>query len=327
VPGRRTTTLVALALTALVLVSCGGRTTAVPRLTVAVDTAATPLGWSPVAYGNAQVSVPSNWVIGLYECDFLSSGGTVWLDTPRPFRPVEGCAPGTNDNAVSIRPETVAPAGARRASVNGITVFWTGDESYAVPSLSVEVSTFGPMAGRILRTLSRSPEAVALAPGPAPVVPSSWHRVSYGGVSLAVPSVWLNTNETEWSAGVCSPVVAPDYADSVLFVSGTSMSPDHLCAAPQEPPVPEVQPVDGVAIDPGPYGPIQGDSDFASCLTIHGLPACPVTYDYYGAIVLSVRVPANPVPAGVETHRVAVEIGLAGNGMVARTILYSMRSA
>jgi len=56
------------------------------------------------------------------------------------------------------------------------------------------------------------------------------------------------------------------------------------------------------------------------CLSLHGLTACPATSPAYSILVLKVRVPGRSKP-------VFVSIGLTGNGMVARTILDSVRAA
>jgi hypothetical protein len=55
------------------------------------------------------------------------------------------------------------------------------------------------------------------------------------------------------------------------------------------------------------------------CLNLHGLTACPATSPSYSILVLRVTVPGRKNP-------VYVSIGLAGNGMIARTILYSLRA-
>jgi hypothetical protein len=54
------------------------------------------------------------------------------------------------------------------------------------------------------------------------------------------------------------------------------------------------------------------------CLKLHGLTACPATSPAYSILIFSVTVPGRSKP-------VLVSIGLAGNGMVARTILYSLK--
>jgi hypothetical protein len=54
------------------------------------------------------------------------------------------------------------------------------------------------------------------------------------------------------------------------------------------------------------------------CLKLHGLTTCPATLPTYSILVVRVTVPGRSKP-------VYVSIGLAGNGMIARTILYSLR--
>src|ERR1035438_9963078 len=58
----------------------------------------------------------------------------------------------------------------------------------------------------------------------------------------------------------------------------------------------------------------------AHCLDLHGLTACPATSPAYSVLVLRVTVPRRAKP-------VYVSIGLSGDGIVARTILYSLRAA
>ena len=58
----------------------------------------------------------------------------------------------------------------------------------------------------------------------------------------------------------------------------------------------------------------------ANCLDLHSLTACPATAPDYSILVLRVTVPGRTKP-------VFVSIGLAWNGMVARTILHSLRPA
>jgi hypothetical protein len=81
------------------------------------------------------------------------------------------------------------------------------------------------------------------------------------------------------------------------------------------------QPENGVQVDSGlRTEPTVTLSLSAHCLDLHGLTACPATAPAYSILVLRVRVPGRNKP-------VFVSIGLAGNGMVARTILDSVRTA
>lgn len=81
----------------------------------------------------------------------------------------------------------------------------------------------------------------------------------------------------------------------------------------------DAAPSDSVLVDDGTYGPLNGSEPMGACFNINNLRACSYQYPY-GVLTLAVHVPGRRSP-------VAVQIGLAGNGMTARTILYSMRAA
>jgi hypothetical protein len=214
---RRTIILVALATTVLTVASCGEHSstsaTVPPRLTLAVDAAATPRGWVPVAYGDAQISVPASWVIGVGACNTAPGGGTLWLDQGESQTPA---CPGSTVFILSGK----ASHPLKHSSLNGVTVYWTSADAYVAPSLQVTVNGHGPLAGRVIRTLSFSPQAVALAPGPAPAIPSSWHRVSFSGLTVAVPVAWPEQRTS--SVGGCGPRnAALPSPDAVILDSGT----------------------------------------------------------------------------------------------------------
>ena len=78
--------------------------------------------------------------------------------------------------------------------------------------------------------------------------------------------------------------------------------------------------LDGVVIGPGKYGPVTARTAFAACGRVGGLTVCPSATDRYDILVVVVHLPGDRPP-------VAVEIGLAGTGGIAETILRSMRPA
>ena len=104
----------------------------------------------------------------------------------------------------------------------------------------------------------------------------------------------------------------------MLLVAGTTdvayHCPDETGAEPVGPGL------DGVVIDPGKYGPITPQTAFAACRGVGGLTVCPSATDRYDILVVAVHPPRDMPP-------VAVEIGLAGTGGIARTILQSVRPA
>ena len=80
-------------------------------------------------------------------------------------------------------------------------------------------------------------------------------------------------------------------------------------------------PNDGVEIDAGSYVELPpGLALSTHCLHLHGLTACPVTTPAYPILILRVLVLGRTKP-------LLVSIGLAGNGMTARVILYSLKAA
>ena len=102
------------------------------------------------------------------------------------------------------------------------------------------------------------------------------------------------------------------------LIRHSPVSPSTGCPlAPYEHPHP---PVEGVRIDRvAPYPPVS-ESAFNRCLQVNHLTVCPATSPAYSILFLKVTVPGGATP-------VIVSIGLAGNGNVARTILYSLKAA
>jgi hypothetical protein len=165
--------------------------------TTSVATTATPAGWVPVAYGDAQVSVPSNW---WYE---TGTPGLICPNNPipglvivgPPHKTVATCArPAPAATVVSIGPLGAVPAPYRHEHptiLNGIPVILgsttRGSRWLFVPSLHVVVQGSGSNARRVLDTLMRSPLELVLAHGPAPRVPGSWPWFSFAGVRFAAP--------------------------------------------------------------------------------------------------------------------------------------------
>ncbi len=85
-PWRRGTVFVGLAVTVITLASCGGHNSASTTTSTgtparpAVITSAAPPGWVPFAYQDAVVSVPSSWVVDLFDCSGIAGLGVVFLD-------------------------------------------------------------------------------------------------------------------------------------------------------------------------------------------------------------------------------------------------------
>ncbi len=181
-------------------------TTTVPttaKALPAVDLATTPAGWVPVAYGNAQISVPSTWWV-LYNSPPCPTGSPPGEVLVNPSQGIFHCptetAPGPSTTVSFGRPTSPhSTVLGHPEVVNGISVYPypTGPQSsYLVPSLGVEITVDGPLGQRVLHTLTWSPRAVVLASGSSPAIPSSWQQVTFAGLRFSAPANWpINQNQ------------------------------------------------------------------------------------------------------------------------------------
>lgn len=346
----------AMVVSALALTACTSPQTLVPTTTTVflntqplktwlpvVDLSVTPAGWVPVAYGGGQVSVPPDFPVAYpgqsFSCKGASASGPGGLLVEAPPGFTLHCVAERHPTMVflvSVRePPPDAFVQKKSTMLNGVRVYrlltavtYAG---YYAPSLGVELIAQGPLAKRILATLTGSPRAVALASGSTPPVQSDWKTLTFQGLAFAVPAWWPVTR-TLYNYGVETPCAS---SPGVGFVDGgvgggeVVLSTDRVLAAFPCPawgnPGP-VYPGDGVEVDAG----SKTLSELAMeglhlafskhCLDFHGLTVCPATSPAYSILVLRVRVPGHK-------QSVFVSIGLAANGMVARTILYSLRNA
>ena len=318
----------------LVLVAgCSGTPTASHKVVTTprssgpqVDLNATPPGWVPLDYGDAQISVPPTWVIGTLDCPGLYQGDG-WVFLQGITRP-SGCPLETRLplNVIYLRHADLSASciSCSPSQINGFVSLYAsagechsvGDNcpgAYVVPQLDVALNVQGPNFHSVLQTLTYSPRAVALAPGRSRPFPASWKSVEFGGISASVPSSWP-IESFGWPP--CPPSNLSLEVEGALLVPGIALS---ASSCPATSYITVERPTDGLLIDPGPYGPISSSTTFAPCFKVNGLSVCPTTSDLYGVLVASVRVPGRSTP-------VAVEIGLVGDGMTARTILHSLRA-
>jgi hypothetical protein len=304
----------------------------------AVDLPATPAGWVPVAYGDAQISVPAGFNVFYLdsECGSILRPGTVLVGDGS----VPNCSFGTiqpNGTLIHFSPLTRNPAvwkNEKPMRLNGLSVYLGPGmdpylsgygleyeaNDYIVPSLDIEVAGVGPLAKLVLNTVTRSPRAVALASGASPVVPSSWQQVTSAGVRFSVPPNWpISRTEVTPGLGDICKTLGVAFASTAVTLS-TDARPMVLPPCAYFPPTPQ-PPENGVQVDSGlRTEPMVTLSFSAHCLVLHGLTSCPATSPAFSILVLRLNVPGRDKP-------VFFSIGLAGNGMVARTILYSLGNA
>ncbi len=291
-----------------------------------VATTLTPPGWIALPYGNIQISVPASWAIGVLDCPGLTQAdGWVSIEGITATNPPTACPSQTTlpANRVSIGPNSGAELStASVVTVNGFDAYPIANSDSGVspayevpfPSLDTAIIVEGPMASSVLHTLTYSPRTVALATGPAPPIPASWHRVSFGHISAAVPESWPVLSEQVW--GGCFPTNLSFGRSAVFFNTGTIENASSCVGLPN---INIERPTDGLVVDPGPYGPTESETKTGeSCIEVNHLSVCPTPADRYGVLVASVHVPGSG-------KAVSIEVGLAENGMTARTVLRSLR--
>jgi hypothetical protein len=290
------------------------KVTAPTRLPV-VDLSATPAGWVAVADGDVQISVPPTWGV-LYNsgCPTGSPPGEVLVNPVPEFCPGEIAGEGPKNLVWLTLLTGLGSDYKHRSVINGFSVYDDTPVTYFVPSLRLRVTLSGPLAQRVLHTLTRSPRTVALANGAAPSVPKSWHQVTFAGLRFSVPGWW---HTYRWvDSGVCGGN-GPTLSGNAVWLTKST----HPVECKQPPVLPLVrQPGNAVQVDVD-LSPLLVIESFSKhCLDLNGLTACPATSPAYSILVLKVTVQGRSKP-------VYVSIGLAGSGMVARTILYSLRAA
>jgi hypothetical protein len=188
------------------------------------DVSATPSGWAAVPYQRAQLSVPPSWLVetpGQVSCGSVVPGMIFAGAKPR-LPAGAGCHLAAR--LAWIQHAGHIPPGIRHerptAVIHGIPVYLLssspGSLVYLVPKLRARVGARGPLARRVLATLTRSPLAVVLRRGPDSTVPAGWIRHRFGGVRFAVPASWTVQHEKQWAT--CGTGVVPR---SLLLVNAT----------------------------------------------------------------------------------------------------------
>lgn len=294
-----------------------------------------PASWVPVAYGDAQVSVPPTWDVMTHS----------WCEAQAPIIELGDVQP-ASISCVTAAPLPLvringlgtvpAPYGHEQPiKLNGVPVLAgprsLSSVSYFVPSLHVELWAADGTGVRVLATLSASPRAAVLAGGIAPRVPLAWRTVSFAGLRFSVPASWPVTRRsvTEPALGnLCAtPGIAFPDSSASLASFGVSLSTDEHVLAPPACATASLyntvqHPTDGVQVDSGAHVHFQVTLSFPKqqCVHSHDLTICPATAPAYSILVIWVKVPTRAM-------RVLVSIGLGGNGSEARKILYSLRAA
>jgi hypothetical protein len=310
----------------------GGRSsTTVPSAQVSL----TPKGWVPVDFGDVQISVPASWhFVDPQAC----SGGardTVYVN----FDVAIDCPhiPLGRGPSVALDVARCCYSPGPLLTINGIHVVQAyGSQDFLQTNrrpplgagqyitLGVGIQLIGADAAAILRTLTYSPRAVALRAGKAPAVAGSWRWMTEPGWRVAVPPGWLAAGRKVGPLpfeGVCqepyvafasSPWGPMARIDNDSYLATTAHCPAYR--ANPHPPAPR----DGVIVDVKPLPGWPGGTQV--CRELNGLRACIVGgLPSVDILFVWVRAPGRPGP-------MLLEIGLAGTGMTARTVLDSLQA-
>ena len=193
-----------------------------------------PDGWAPVPYRRAQLSVPGSWLVQSpqqFSCGFPRAGGMIFAGgKPGPrrgwLRPdgEPGLDPACRAHTEGDQPPQAhgrdqwhsrLPAAGR-----------SGIGAVPVPELGVRAGARGPLARRVLATLTSSPLSVVLRRGPAAPVPASWSWHRFGGVRFATPRSWSLQREDQWAT--CGTGLVPRW---LLLSTRPDRRPDLPCPA------------------------------------------------------------------------------------------------
>jgi hypothetical protein len=308
-----------------------------PRIKLS-DVSLQPSGWVPIDYGHAQISVPADWRVNEQPgCVFpikdtvLIGGGAAFCSPVEPSGAVSG--PSIAIERYQAPPEGIssnAPSSSKRLRLNGFTLFGSGAGSYDVPALGISLYFFGRVDRRVLDTLTRSPRAVALGRSGASPVSALWRRVTFAGVSFAVPATWAVSHTPDAASGapICS-----DQSDLTTTPPSVVLSTDALpgpifnCLLEPNDQRP-FRPQLGVVVNMKAGATSVANSGYSAslqrlnCRLQASLRLCVDPLANAGILEFSAQPTSRPGAAAA-----SVEIGLAGSGLVDRTIFGSFRAA
>jgi hypothetical protein len=293
------------------------------------DVAATPVNWSPIIYGNVQISVPSDWAV--YAGDNCTGDTGVVLAVPVNE---SGCANAPDEAEIG---DFVPPTGPyslkSNGSVNTIPVATepsSGGASFEV-ALGMFVRARGPLATEILGTLTYAPDysilqkpSIFIKPGTLSA-PDSWQTVTFGGITFRSPAGWTTERDSGWGGcpgNIQADVIRLSTAQGDIAIP---TCPVTLLTASAWTAVPGVVVGAGPAVFDGAIPDTTGDQ----CRTMNGLRVCiePVPLDSGSEPGLQLNLLTALVFVPGQTRPDQVEIGLAGSGQVPDAIFDSMRPA
>src|SRR5262249_52869487 len=114
------------------------------------------------------------------------------------------CMQASNMAAIQVVPPGEGQTHRRTGQINGIPLLGVrpvarGYASFLAPTLHVLITVRGPLANKVLGTLTRSPFSVVFEAGPRLSVPHSWRWRDFGGIRFATPAQWRTIKSRVWN--------------------------------------------------------------------------------------------------------------------------------
>jgi hypothetical protein len=304
-----------------------GSALAAPQATTVAPPAAesaTPAGWAPVPYQDAQLSVPGSWLVETsqqLECGFGDYDGMIFTGVT-PGLP-KGWKCGLTANLAWILPAGKIPKGLTHrkptAVLGGIPVYRLtsakGTTAYLVPELGVRIGARGKLAARVLATLTRSPLDVVLRAGSAARVPAGWTWRQFGGLVFATPRSWSLQREDEW--GTCGTGLRPS---ALLLIDATKPPMYFPCPLPlQNASHDKAEP--GLVVVTGKYAAKSVGESYGRCQSRRGVRICLSSVTGQGGLSAGVLIFTVTRPHQAATYFL---LGLSGSGANARAVFDSI---
>jgi hypothetical protein len=157
-----------------------------------------------LSLGSVQVSVPSSWLVEDpgYTCG-AAQQGMVFINQPPTLPNDNGCKLPVNVVELSSVPAK-PPSGYHQTVINSVPAFErsTGPGralTETVRAFGIQVMAKGPLAARVVGTLTHSPLSVVLGSSVGSAA-TGWRHVDFGGLSFSVPRQWA-VQRVDWWGG------------------------------------------------------------------------------------------------------------------------------
>ena len=276
-----------------------------------VDTTATPKGWVPVDYGDAQVSVPASFSVvyrGQYPCDVQTQVGTLFVGSS----PNTACLTSprnANTTVVYLRLQRFPSEylhledSVVRNALRLYGLELNGVFGYYSPLLGAVVASAGPLAQQVINTITASPRAIrprrrSYTDHLSVVADDHLRR------SQAVGAIPMDRKpyhaRTMGLGDICrAPTALAFFSTQVTLSSDAQKLIIPFCPRSGDSPQP---PANGLQIDSGLQTEPLVSLSFSRCWSVRGLTVCPASSPAYSILVLKVTVPGRSKPVFV-VHR------------------------